>query len=249
MTMHVIGYETSASQAALTAITPISDPTLRIASTDFFVPDRMNNLVAALAMINSSTATLRAQVQAPSLRATLNFDIGPIINALICGNLPPMVRMWDSPLVLNPNEPLDVFIQNGAAVMNRAFLWLADGPINEVSGKTFTVRATGAASLVTATWVNTALTFGQTLPAGRYRCVGARVWGANAVCARLFPVGAAWRPGVPCNNTEAQDVWEEFRYGNSGVWFEFENTTPPTMDVMGITDSAQVVYLDLIKIS
>jgi hypothetical protein len=247
--MHLVGYETSASEAALTAITPIPDPTLRIASNDFFIQRGMNNIVAAAAMINSAAATLRAQIQTPSLRATLNFDIAPIVNGLIFGNLPPMARMWDAPLVLQPDEPMDAFVQNGAAVMNRVFVWLADGPVMPLNNaKVFTVRATGAASLVTATWVNTALTFGQTLPSGRYQCVGARVWGANAVAARLFPVGGAWRPGVPCNNTEAQDLWEDFRFGNTGVWFEFDNTTPPTMDVMGITDTAQVVYLDLIKI-
>lgn len=248
MTMHVVGYEQSVSLAALTAITPIPDPTVRITGSDFLVPAGMSNVVALMAMINSAAATLRAELQTPSLRATLNFDIGPIINGLIAGSLPPMNRMWTDPLQLSTNEPMDLFIQNGAAVMNRGFVWLSDGPIRPIDGKVFTIRGTGAASLVTATWVNTAITFNQTLPAGRYQCVGARVWGANAVCARLFPVGAAWRPGVPCNNAEAQDLWSDFRYGNTGVWFEFENTTPPTMDVMGITDTAQVVFLDLIKI-
>lgn len=247
MSIHLIGYETSASQAALAAITPIPDPTLRIAGSDFYVPKGLNQVIAAAALINSATATLRAQIQSPSLRATLNFDISPINNGLVFGSLPRINRFFGSPLQLAENEPLDVYVQNGAAVMNRAFIWLADGPITPTKGKIFTVRATGAASLVTASWVNTALTFGQTLPAGHYQVVGLRVWGANLVAARLFFVGSGWRPGVPALNTEDNNEWPDFRFGNMGVLGEFDNTTPPTLDCMGVTDSAQVVLLDLIK--
>lgn len=247
MSIHLIGYETSASQAALAAITPIPDPTLRIAGSDFYVPKQMNNIVATAALINSATATLRAQIQSPSLRATLNFDISPINNGLVFGSIPRIIRLWQTPLQLMENEPLDVYVQNGAAVMNRAFIWLADGPIQPVKGKIFTVRATGAASLATATWVNTALTFSQTLPSGHYQMVGLRAWGANLVAARVFFVGGTWRPGVPALNAEDNNEWPDFRFGNMGVMGEFDNTVPPTIDCMGVTDTAQVFFLDLVK--
>lgn len=247
MSIHTVGYELSSSLAALTAITPIPDGTVQIQNNDVFVPAGMNNIIAAAAMINSATATLRAQIQAPSLRSVLNFDIGPIKNGLVFGSLPPMNRLFNTPLQLVANEPLDVFVQNGAAVMNRAFLWLSDGQVQPVKGKVFTVRATGAASLVTASWVNTAVTMGQTLPAGHYQCVGFRAWSANGVAARLFFKNSGWRPGVPMGNLEADDTWMDFRFGNMGVLGEFDNTVPPSVDVMGITDTAQVFFLDLIK--
>jgi len=248
MAMHMIGYETSASEAALTAITPIPDPTLRVTGNDFLVPDGMANLVLAAAMINSVTATLRAEVQSPSLRATLNMDVSPINNGLVFGSLPRLNRMWRTPVPLVVDEPLDVFVQNGAAVMNRAFLMLSDGPVNPVAGKIYSVRATGAAALATASWVNTSLTLAQTLPAGLYQCVGLRAWGANLVAARIFFVGSPWRPGVPAVNSEDNNEWGDFRYGNIGVLGQFKNTVPPTIDCMGITDTAQVFILDLIKV-
>lgn len=247
--MHTVGYELSSSLAALTALTPIPDGTVQIQNNDIFVPSGLNQVVAAAAMINSATATLRQQIQAPSLRATLNFDIGPIANGLVFGSLPQMSRLWNTPLQLQTNEPMDVFAQNGAAAMNRAFIWLADGPVKPTSGRIFTVRATGAASLVTASWVNTSLTFGQTLPAGKYQCVGFRAWSANGCAARIFFKSSPWRPGVPMGNSEANDTWPDFRYGNIGVLGEFDNTVPPSVDVMGITDTAQVFFLDLIKTS
>jgi len=246
---HTIGYETSASQSSLTAITPIPDGTMAISGNDFRVPTGLNFVVCAAAIINSATATLRAQIQAPSLRSILNFDISPINNGLVFGSLPRLNRLWTSPLQLQPLEPLDLFVQNGAAVMNRAFLWLADKAVTPVTGKVFTVRCTAAASLGTASWVNSTLTFQQTLPAGHYQVVGMRVWSANSCAARLFFVGGTWRPGVPTLNAEDNNEWNDFRFGNVGVFGEFDNTTPPSIDVMGITDTAQVVLLDLIKTS
>jgi hypothetical protein len=243
----LIGYETSASEAALTAITPIPDGTMAISGNDFRVPVGLTNIVAAAAVINSAAATLRAQIQAPSLRSVLNYDISPINNGLVFGPLARTARMWQAPLSLQALEPLDVFIQNGAAVMNRAFLWMADGPVKPVTGKIYTVRFTTSITEVTASWANGVLTFGQTLPAGHYQVVGMRVWSANGVAARLFFVGGAWRPGVPMGNTENDGEWIDFRFGNTGVWGEFDNTTPPSLDVMGITDTAQVGFLDLIK--
>lgn len=220
---------------------------MAISGSDFRVPVAIPNICAAAALINSAAATLRAQVQAPSLRSVLNFDISPIANGLVFGSIPRMARLWQTPLPLAALEPLDVFIQNGAAVMNRAFLWMCDGPIKPVTGKVYTVRFTASITEVTATWANGVLTFGQTLPSGHYQVVGMRVWSANGVAARLFFVGGAWRPGVIMQNTEDNNEWPDFRYGNTGVWGEFDNTTPPSIDVMGITDTAQVGFLDLIK--
>ena len=244
---HTVGYELSASQAALTAITPIPDGTVAIAGTDVRVPKGMNNIICAAALINSAVATLRAQIQSPLLRSILNYDISPIANGLVFGTIPRLCRMWTVPLALAELEPLDVFVQNGAAVMNRAFIWLADGAIKPVTGKIYTVRCTASATLATATWVNSALTFQQTLPAGHYQLVGMRAWSANGVVARVFFVGGPWRPGVPMVNAEDNNEWIDFRFGTIGVWGEFDNTTPPSVDFMGITDTAQVVYLDLIK--
>lgn len=244
---HLVGYEQSVSLAALTAINPIPDGTVRVINTDILVPKELPNIISAAALINSATATLRAELQAPSLRATLNFDINPIVNGLVFGSLPRCMRMWQTPLSLNANEPLDFFIQNGAAVMNRGLIMLSDGPVRPVQGKIYTVRATGAATLVTGTWVNTALTFGQALPAGHYQVVGFRAVGTNLVAARIFFTGSPWRPGTYAANVSNDNEWPDFRYGNLGVWGEFDNTTPPSVDCLGVTDTAQEFEFDLIK--
>jgi len=244
---HLVAYETSGSEAALTAITPVPDGTVRVSGNDIFVPDKVNNIVGAIAEINSAAATLRAQIQTPSLRSTLNIDIAPIVNGLVAPTAPPFVKAFDSPYPLVVNEPMDVYIQNGAAVMNRAGIWLADGPLKPVSGKIYTVRFTTSITAATATWVNGALTFGQTLPAGTFQVVGLRVFSANGVLARLFFVGSAYRPGCIVMSAEANTDLGWFRNGTIGVWDQFTNVVPPSLDLLGITDTAQVGYLDVIK--
>jgi hypothetical protein len=245
-----VGYESTASLAVLSAITPIPDPTVAVIGNDIRVPVALPNIVLAYSMINSAVATLRSEIVTPSLRAVFPFDISAIVNGLVVSNGFQMVDLRDTPVPLVGLEPMDSFIQNGAAVVNRTFIWLADGAIKQTTGKIYTIRATASATLVTASWVNSgALTFANTLPAGHYQLVGLRSWSANQVAARMFFVGYAWRPGVISMPSEAVVENPLFRYGNMGVFGEFDNTTPPTIDFMGVTDVAETVYLDLIKTS
>lgn len=248
MPMHVVAYESTASNAALTDMTPVPDGLVQISGNFIYVPKSLNNICFASAMINSAAATLRMQIVTPSLRALVPFDVSPIANGLVFGSLPRVLPMGGMPVPLVEQEPLEFLAQNGASVVNRGWVHFCDGPVKPVQGKAFSVRFTGTASLVTATWVNTTLTFASTLPAGNYQVVGARVWSANSCYARFFFKGSIWRPGVPTANAEDNNEWPYFRFGNYGVWDQFNNVTPPSMDVHGVTDTAQQGYLDLIKV-
>lgn len=249
MPMHVVGYETSASEAALTAITPIPDGIVQISGNDILVPATVNNICYVQAMINSAAATLRVQVTSPSLKAVVPLDVSPIANGLVWPTSPdPAMRLGYSPLPLIVAEPLDVLVQNGAAVMNRAFITFCDGAVKPVSGRMYTIRFTATATLVTATWANSGITFATQLPAGNYQVVGMRVISTNGVWARLFFKGSFFRPGAPVDTVEASTEWPDFRWGNYGVWDQFNNITPPSIDVMGITDTTQIGYLDIIKL-
>jgi hypothetical protein len=67
------------------------------------------------------------------------------------------------------------------------------------------------------------------------------------VASRIFFPGYAWRPGVIGEQSESQITSRYFRYGYVGVFGTFLNTVPPTIEVLGVTDTAQIFYLDLIK--
>jgi hypothetical protein len=222
---------------------------VQISGNDILVPPTVNNICYAAAMINSGAATLRVQLTSPSLRAMVNFDVSPIANGLVFGSIAPVLPMGMTPLPLITAEPLDALVQNGAAVMNRVFVHFCDGPVKPVTGRAYTVRFTTTITEVTASWVNGAITFATPLPAGNYQVVGMRYWGANTCYGRLFFKGSFWRPGVPAANAEANNEWPYFRYGNYGIFDVFNNVTPPSVDAMGVTDTAQQGFLDLIKIS
>jgi len=58
---------------------------------------------------------------------------------------------------------------------------------------------------------------------------------ANKVFTELFDL-----------NDEAEIGNDIQRQGQMGVWGEFDSRTTPQIEILGVTDSAQVVYLDLI---
>jgi hypothetical protein len=133
-------------------------------------------------------------------------------------------------------------------VIHEAFVWLSDGPQAPISGNIFTIRATSAITLSSGIWVNGNLTFNQVLPAGRYAVVGMRVRGANLVAARLVFPAQFHRPGVlaVASIGNVDPYWP--RFGRMGSFGEFENTVPPTLDALGVTDTVQTLLLDLIQV-
>lgn len=231
------------------AINAVQDPALTTSGQDVRVPIALANIIGHAAALGNTTPA-RAQISSPSLRAMTNIDIEPVIAALVFGSFPEQLIHPDSPIPVVGNESLNFFAQatGGAATQNYGLAWLADGPQPVVKGAMYTVRTTSAVTLAAATWVNGNLTFSQTLPAGTYQVVGMRARGTNLVAARLVFPGSPWRPGVAAVNAIGNVDPYQFRFGNMGVWGQFENTTPPTVDCLGVTDTAQTYALDLIKV-
>lgn len=249
MPMNVVGYESTVSNAALASITPIPDPTVQVNGFDILVPGALTMVCYTAAMINSAVATLRAQLRSPSLLALVPIDISPIANGLVWPTLLVGYQVADTPYQLVATEPLDALIQNGAAVVNRVFVHFCDAALKPVVGKIYSVRFTSSSSLLTASWVNSPIIFSTILPAGNYQVVGLRLWSANGVYARYVFKGSIWRPGAPMQTSEAGQDWPYFRWGNAGIFDVFNNITPPSLDVMGVTDTAQTGMMDFIKIS
>jgi hypothetical protein len=247
---HLAAFAESQDLGGLLAnVAAVQDPTLTTSGDDVRIPQALPFLVGQAALCVATTPT-RAQLVSPSLRAIANLDIEPIVNALTFGSPPEQTVHGDAPIPLVPNESLNCAMQatGGSASVAYGLALLGDGPLLPVKGSIYTVRATGAVTLSAVLWVNGNLTFAQTLPAGRYQVVGMRARGTNLVAARLVFVGGAWRPGVPAVNALG-DLDPYFaRYGQMGVFGEFDSTTPPTVDCLGVTDTAQNFLFDLVKI-
>lgn len=233
----------------LTAINAVPDQALFTSSADIRVPKELANVIAAAGLTASTTLT-SAQLQSPSLRSLVNHDLEPLVGAVTFGSPPEGIYFPMSPIALVPDEALNFYFNtdNAGAAAHYGLVGLADGPQQEVQGEIFTVRVTSACTLAAGAWVNGNLTFSQTLPAGRYQVVGMRSRGTNLVAARLVFPGGRFRPGVGAVNavSDLDPYWP--RYGRMGVFGEFEHLLPPTVECLGVTDSAQTHFLDLIKV-
>ena len=248
---HLAAYYASAiTTGGLTKIAAVADQALRTDGNDLVVPAGVSNLVGEAAL-SAATTVVQGQVSSPSLRQLANQDVLPIVAGVVFGSNPAVQAHFNLPRALKANESLNFAVDDtdAAAAAKYGLVWLADGALPQVTGNVFSVRATGAATLAAGSWVNTALTFDSTLPAGTYNVVGMRAVGTNLVAARLSFVGGAFRPGVPAVNAAGDREFRYARYGAMGSFGIFDVNQPPTMDCLGVTDTTQVVELDLIKVS
>lgn len=248
---HIVAWEESIDPGgALVTINAIREEMLFTSGDDIRVHVSMPNIIGKAATINDASAA-RAQIQSPSLRVMTNLDVEPVVAALTFGSPPEASFHPQSAIPVVADEALNFAVQSDpvSAVLHRGFVWLADAAQQPIAGQFFSVRATSAIALVTGTWVNGNLVMSQTLPTGRYQVIGMRARGTNLVAARLvFPEQIA-RPGVLAVNAIGdEDPWS-FRRGMAGVWGEFLNTVPPTVDALGTTDTAQTYILDLVRVS
>lgn len=252
MPFHLIAYEKSITTAGtLQAITPVPDPTVTINGNHVLVPDKYNQVVGH-AGITDANALTQAQLQSPSLREMFFPDVRPLVLATTFSNVLANIMFGDNPLPLKTNEGLDFYTDGGGdgttAQLSYGLVWLADQPLKPVMGPMFKMRATASIQAAVGAWTNGALTFDQTLPVGKYQIVGMTAQGVGLKAARLVFIGdsAVTRPGCPAvNAVTAQDA-NQFKKGGIGVYGVFDSTTPPSVDVIGGTGTAQVFEFDLL---
>ena len=258
MPFHTAAWWQSVNPAGVfVSLTPIADPILTVLNPNIQVP--ILDRVVAIAGGVETTAAQQARLTAPSRRILVLQRVSPLQGNAAAGSLPADPqhvvdhRLDPLPMVRGEQMTFDINSAPAAPQAQWGIIWLADKEIPSINGAIFTARATGAVALVVGAWTNMAIAFAEALPRGRYQVVGFRAQSANMVAARLVFVGgvqgAAWRPGVLATNTDRHLENPMFRWGNFGVFGEFEDTDPHTVDALGnAADAAQVYYLDLIQI-
>lgn len=245
---HLAAFYQSVQLASLTAINAVPDTQIFSQGTIQRVPPAMPNLCLAAAIYDDASFS-QAQIETPSLRVLANYDVSPINNGVTITNVNGYDDRYDLPLELDGNESLTASLDGAAGGAKDGYVLLeyCDGPVKSAPGTSFTVRATGTATLAAGSFVNTAITFDTVLPAGSYNVVGLRAEGANLAAARLAFVGQVARPGVLGVAGPFQEDNLRYRQGNAGVFGAFDTNQPPTVDCLGKTDTTQVFYFDLVK--
>lgn len=240
-----------AQDAALSNVTPVTDPLVTIQNSRFIFPANVE-IGCILANVPDGT---RARINTPSLRNIALPEIYPIKITAENGTNPPIQGpMWGT-LRIPMNDEFGVEVSRGGAGAADTFIgiWYAPARPPAPQGPVITMRATSNITLTAGTWVAGALTFDQSLPYGRYAVVGMSAVIGDAMFARLaFPGQTQYRPGVPVVEAVGSYVNPQaFRMGNFGSFGQFDSTAQPLLEVLGHTAGAEacVVLLDLIKIA
>lgn len=240
-------YLESIATATHTELAALADQHLVTSGDDIIVPEKYDKLMGVFA---AGITMSRAQVSSPSLRKTLIVDVDQINIGAEPLSEPPFVDLFKNPRQLKASEGVRVLATqgSGAAEVERVGIFLGDGVVEDVTGEIMTVRCTGTTTLVAAVWGLVPLTFSQQLEAGEYTIVGARFESAGCVLGRLVIPGSPWRPGGHGTDSIADKPNERFEKGKSGIWGKFSHSFPPQAEFLSISaDTAEVVYLDLIK--
>lgn len=188
-------------------------------------------------------------------------------------------RIWDFssyPIPLRPTEELDIFAtqNSGGSETQYVAVQVCDGPVQPYSaivnpssvtgfgpqvGRYFSVHWTASTTLTAGAWTQVAPSFDQTLPAGQYALLGARVYSATGLFFRMFPATAPlWRPGGiavqaydqmdPVNQRFIPDYATTAR--GWGVWLSFYQNVPPQVEILSTSaDTAEEGWFDLVFIN
>jgi hypothetical protein len=245
----LVAYSESQDSASLVNVAACADPHVRVVGDDIVVPSQVANLAAVYAIGANLT---RCQVVSPSIRRRYPLEVLPIDVATEPSDPAKFWGLWSNPIGLDPDEALNAQASEDAAGAARStvLVWLTDGAYTPVTGvEIFTTQATNTSTLTAFAWTNGALTFSDTLPAGRYAVVGMRATSAGLIAARLVFPQFAFRPGVIGGDSVSDWGPSVFRYGTLGVFGEFEHNSPPTVDFLSSSaDTSQTVHLDLVLI-
>ena len=226
----------------------VPDTSVSVSGDDIYCP-ALDQIIMYGGVCEQAVAS-RMRFTSPSM-LEFGFEeyISSIASGATFGNPPQITDKRTNPIQLTEQEAIQNELYNnpGSAAYSYAFMNLSDGPVTQVIGSPIrTVRCTAAASLAALTWASSSLTFPVSLRAGNYQCVGARCNSANGVVFRLLFQGSPWRPGGVVINGEEEIGNDIQRQGQMGIWGEFDSRTTPQIEILGITDSAQEVFLDLI---
>lgn len=238
-------------------VAALLDQRLNVIGDNIRVP-ALDHIVAIGAGVDAVVAP-RARLYSPSIEQLARYEIAEINTnnaaAAVYGNPQRLVDLRRNPLVVVPDENLraEILANPAAAQLQFVHVWFADGPITPAENlPVHTVRLTGATTVTAAAWSAVPLTLDDELPNGTYAIVGARFQGATCIAGRINFLGGdqSWRPGAPGSVLVSDMQYPIFRNGGMGVWGQFPTTQLPQAEFLcNDADTAQVVYLDVVRVA
>lgn len=245
---HTVAWVRSSDATANLDQTPVADGIMAIVNAHF---QPQQDMYIGWARHNGVTQ-LRARLTSAFIRQVSPIFIRPIDAALLPATNVRSANWLRNPVRIKALEELIVESTNSAAGPNNvttvAGLFLSP-PAPAPQGDIYSMRGTGATTVVADAWSLCTITWADSLPAGRYACVGFAAIGTTAKAARLIFDDQYWRPGCVGGAAEATIGDEIFRNGAMGSWGFFNANRMPGVEFLcNAADTAQTVYMDFIRV-
>ena len=245
---HLIAFEEAIDDTVNLELDLVPDQIANGDAGQAYFQDDMQLIMAYL----SAPTLLRGRLISPKLRQIYVPYFVPFTAALLPPNDPNVVDMRNRPLSLRRLERFVPELTSGLACgteQSYCVLAFTQGLQEAPFGEVTTLRATGAATLVQATWVDVPLVFDQQLADGRYAIIGGQLQSATAIAWRLILSNQVWRPGGLGQAALGSRTHRMFYDGGLGKWGEFVNTNLPRLQVMANAgDSAQNLFLQVVRV-
>lgn len=243
-------FKTEAGAATLDNITAVQDQSITIDANGNFLFQNDGWKVQAMAALGATLG--QARLRSPFLQSIFLPDLYPVIvSATVPDNAKVSLYGQYGPPI-RKNDPINLQATVTGAGDVFGLMWVGDGAYAPPPGPVYQFPMTATATLVKGAWVNAPLTSTQQLPSGSYAVVGMQIIGTAVLAGRLVFVGNNnVRPDVIGQPTLGFDILNQpFVDGAFGLFGTFDNTSPPTIDLLGLAAGAQTpqVWLDLVKI-
>ncbi len=245
---HTLAWFENIAQDSALDIQPVVDDIFAI-QNNHFLPQRDHDLLYA-AFLSQDSVT--ARIITPSLRQITTPYIRPVNGTLLPGDQPNVADYRKNPLRLRGLEELQIEAEQTA--VGAADVYIIAGveysPLQPMpSGDIYSLRGVGTTTVTADAWSTVDITWQDTLPTGNYVVVGMEAFGTTCEAARLIFEDQVPRPGGLGGATEEDASHEMFRKGGIGVWGRFDaNRMPIPQFLCNAADTAQIIYLDIIRI-
>lgn len=238
---HLLAYASSALDATAgdVQVAAVAEQIFRVNSNNFVMP---SNVQMQFAYAGGLTLT-RARIVTPKFRIPALPQIVNVNAALVIPSNPGLMDFRSHPLEFQANEEVRIDGTNGAANTIIAFLGISNGNLNptipdlDLRWARFTASPTGVALGWSA---RAEITFQDTLQSGIYGVYGLLATGTTQLATRLIFNNQAWRPGII--GAAASDIVQHYIFDKKlGEWGEFENSTPPGIEVFNSAAGAVTI--------
>lgn len=225
---HTVAYAASIADVTAVDVTPVPDG-LMLIQNGHFVPQYQYGLLYASYQAVGPT---RGRIITPNFRQFTTPWIRPTQPSIVPGDETNLADYRANPLTLKPLEEVqfEAFqTSGGAAVVVSVQGWTKTGMGNVPQGDIYTMRGTGTTTNGVRAWTIVPITWQDTLPNGKYACVGLEYFGTTALAARLIFEEQWERPGVLGGGLSTNNVSPIFRKGRLGVFGRFDANRMPTV--------------------